>query len=135
MSSIQHATIDINKKGHNHIRDDVSDITYRSKSCIRRGCCEEKEKILKKIKKKNDKTASKVRESAVMAGGSGMHGINHASQISGVNRTSQISARYNNSTITYDRKLDRHNPLLQSQMTNISSKSKKPIRNSSHNNL
>ena len=59
-----------------NLRDDVSnisDITYRSKSCIKRGCCVEKDKILNKLKKKNIKKADKIRSSTSLGGGGGAY--------------------------------------------------------------
>ena len=58
---------------------DISDITYRSKSCIKRGCCIEKNKILNKLQKKNCKKADKIRSSASLGGGGGAY--NHQNSV------------------------------------------------------
>lgn len=59
--------------GDTMISDNISDITYRSKSCLRRGCCQERDKIAKKLESKNKKRASQVRKSSIIEarGGSG----------------------------------------------------------------
>lgn len=60
--------MDINIRDDN---SDISDLTYRSRSCFKRDCCIEKEKIMNKLDKKKRKQASKVRESSVIGGGGG----------------------------------------------------------------
>ena len=59
--------------GDTMISDNISDITYRSKSCLRRGCCQERGKIAKDLERKNRKRASQVQKSSIIEarGGSG----------------------------------------------------------------
>ena len=68
-SSLVHNTIDVNLK--DDASDNISDITYRSRSCFKRDCCVQKEKIMNKLQNKNKKKASKVRESSIIGGGGG----------------------------------------------------------------
>ena len=53
--------------GGDNVSDNISDITYRSKSGFRRNCCQEKDKIMSDLQKKNKKKASNVRNSLVIA--------------------------------------------------------------------
>lgn len=60
-------TIDVNMRDD---ASDISDITNRSRSCLRK-CCVEKEKIMSKVLRNNCRKASKIRESSVMSKGGG----------------------------------------------------------------
>lgn len=57
--------------------DNISDIDYRSKSCIKRGCCKEKDKIMNKVNRQNKKKVSLARNSSIidkLGPGNGMGG-------------------------------------------------------------
>lgn len=68
-SSLVHNTIDVNLK--DDVSDNISDITYRSRSCFKRDCCVQKEKIMNKLKNKNVKKACSIRKSCNIIGGGG----------------------------------------------------------------
>jgi hypothetical protein len=63
-----HNTIDIN------LRDDHSDISdnmHGHRTCFRRDCCVQKDKLVQKIKREKSRKASQIRESTIIGGGGG----------------------------------------------------------------
>ena len=79
---LSHTKKSMNTLDHDAVSD-ISDITYRSKSCFRRDCCVEKDKIMTNLKKKNVKKATKIRQSSVIGGGGGPHNHNTVSHFGG----------------------------------------------------
>lgn len=92
-----------------NVPDNVSDITYRggSRTCFKRGCCIEKEKIMNKINSKNKRQASKVRQSSIMAATNGA-----ASQRNSLARTSQALFPTSNSALGHQRAAEKKTSAL-----------------------
>lgn len=86
------------------VSDNISDITYRPKSCVRRGCCEERDKIMNQLEKKNRKKAQEVRKSSIIEarGGKGQGlGGGNLGRTSSLNvRTGRCPTPTNNRTMT-----------------------------------